>query len=203
MKIISEEEKNEHKYAVLKEGLKGCAIGAVIGYGLSQLIKYKHPARFASFNASVKASLYVMPAITVGAFMADDGSVKFDEKKYRSDYLKQKDEEALQKFELMTTSEKFIHNLNENKYKYIVSAWAASLYGSWKIVSRDKYMTNAQKIVQARVYAQAITVVLLLGTILLSMRDAELKKKQPVQEPEWKRYLDEQERLKKEEQHAH
>lgn len=203
MKIISEEEKNEHKNTVLKEGLKGCLIGAAVGVGIMQFLKFRQPLRYARFNNSVRASLIIMPAITVGAFYADDGSVKFDQEKYRSGYLKQKDEEELKMLERMTTSEKIIHNLNENKYKYVVTAWAGSLYGAWKLVSRDKYMTNTQKLVQARVYAQAITVVLLLGTILLSLRDAELKKKQPAPVPEWRRYLEEQERLKQDDTHAH
>lgn len=58
-------------------------------------------------------------------------------------------------------------------------------------------MTLAQKAVQARVYAQAITVVLLLGTLLLSMHERELAAKEPAPVPEWKRYLAEQEAAKK------
>jgi len=52
-------------------------------------------------------------------------------------------------------------------------------------------MTTAQKLVQARVYAQALTVALLLGTLFLSMREAELKKSEPEPIPEWKKYLEE------------
>ncbi|RLV92816.1 Respiratory supercomplex factor 2 mitochondrial [Spathaspora sp. JA1] len=198
MKIISEEEKYEHQKHILIEGLKGCAIGAVIGFGMVKYMKIRQPVRFARFNSSIKAAMYAMPAITVGAFYADQGSVNFDEDRYRSDYLKKQESEALERYNKLSTQDKILHKMNENKYSIIVSAWAASLYGSWTLVNRDKFMSKSQKIVQARVYAQAITVVLLLGTILLSMHEAELKKKEPAPVPEWKRYLDEQEALKKE-----
>ncbi|EGW30240.1 uncharacterized protein SPAPADRAFT_63858 [Spathaspora passalidarum NRRL Y-27907] len=198
MKIITEEEKYEHQKHILIEGLKGCAIGAAVGFGIVKYMKTKQPLQYAKFNSSVRAAIYAMPAITIGAFYADQGSVDFDEDKYRSDYLKKQEAAALERYNKLSPSDKFLHKLNENKYSLIISTWAASLYGSWTLVNRDKYMTKAQKIVQARVYAQALTVVLLLGTILLSVHEAELKKKEPAPVPEWKRYLDEQESLKEE-----
>lgn len=197
MKIISDEEKNAHWNAVLYEGAKGTVIGLGISYGLVTFLKKKHPVKYNLFTASIKGALWSMPTISVAAFYADEGSVKFDEKMHRSEYLDKRQLEELKKWNDMALSDKIFHKVNSNKYSIIVGAWAASLYGSWRIVDKDRYMTTAQKAVQARVYAQAITVVLLLGTILLSMREQELKKREPAPVPEWKRYLDEQEMKKK------
>ncbi|KAK6455933.1 uncharacterized protein RJT20DRAFT_51767 [Scheffersomyces xylosifermentans] len=197
MKIVSEEEKLAHRKVVLTEGVKGCFVGAAIAFGLVKAVKARHPVRFAQMSTSIKTAMWAMPTITMGAFFADDGSVKFDEDNYRSDFLKKQEEEKLAAYNRLSSTDKVLHQLNENKYKIIVSSWAASLYGSWRLVNRDPYMTKAQKIVQARVYAQAITVVLLLSTLLLSMHEAELQKTEPVKVPEWKKYLAEQE------EHAH
>lgn len=191
MKILSDEEKNAHWNAVLYEGAKGCAIGAGVAFGLVTYVKRKMPVRYSHMNTSIKTAMWAMPTITVGAFFADEGSLKFDEKVYRSDYLDKQKREAEERYQNLATSDKVFHNLNENKYKIIVGSWAASLYGSWRLVNRDPYMTTAQKLVQARVYAQAITVVLLLSTLFLSMREAEMKKKEPAAIPEWKKYLEE------------
>ncbi|KAI3403999.2 RCF2 [Candida oxycetoniae] len=196
MKLLTEEEKREHSEHVLKEGVKGCIVGAVVGVGLLKFFKYKRPVRYASLSSSIKAAIFAMPTISLGAFYADDGSVKFDEQRYQSDYLKRQELQALENYNKLSTSDKILHQLNENKYKIVVSAWAASLYGSWRIVNKDKYMTKAQKIVQARVYAQAITVVLLLGTLLLSMNEEKIKKTQPEPIPSWKKHLQEQEMAK-------
>ncbi|EDK41956.1 conserved hypothetical protein [Lodderomyces elongisporus NRRL YB-4239] len=192
MKIVSEEEMKEHGQYILVEGFKGCLVGAAIGVGILQYTKFKRPIRYARMGSSIRAAIFAIPTIGVGAFMADNGSVKFDENRYQLEYLQLKQKEEMENFNKLSTTDKILHQLNENKYKIVVSAWAASLYGSWRIVNRDQYMTRAQKLVQARVYAQAITVVLLLGTILLSMHEEDLKKKQPPPIPNWKRELQEQ-----------
>ncbi|CAH2352374.1 respiratory supercomplex factor 2, mitochondrial [[Candida] railenensis] len=197
MKILSNEEKNAHWNTVLEEGIKGCAVGAVLSIGFAQYVKRRNPVRFAQLSTSVKSAMYAMPTIGMGAFFADEGSVRFDREQYQSDYLKKLEEEKLAKWEKLSLADKCFTKVNDNKYKIILSAWAASLYGSWKYVNRDPIMTATQKAVQARMYAQAFTVILLLGTILLSMHEAELKKAEPAPVPEWKRYLDEQEQLKK------
>lgn len=198
MKILSDEEKTAHRNAVLIEGAKGCAIGAVAAVGLIQYFKRRNPVRFNQLSFSIKSAMFIMPTVSCGAFFADEGSVQFDRDVYQSDYLKQQEEEKLAKWNKLSAGDKFFTKLNDNKYKIIIGAWAGSLYGSWKIVDRDPIMTNAQKIVQARMYAQAVTVVLLLGTILMSLHEQELKKKQPAPVPEWKRYLEEQKQLEHE-----
>ncbi|CUM47073.1 unnamed protein product [Debaryomyces tyrocola] len=202
MKILSDEEKNAHWNAVLYEGAKGCAVGTGVAFGLVTYMKKRHAVNYARMSASVKSALWAMPVITVGAFYADDGSVKFDEEWHRSSYLKQKEAEEMKKWNNLAWSDQLFYKVNNNKYGLIIGAWAASLYGSWKLVNRDKFMSASQKAVQARVYAQAITVVLLLGTILMSLHEQELRKKEPEAVPEWKKYLQEQSEKKKE-QEAH
>lgn len=191
MKILSDEERNAHWNEVLKEGLKGCVVGLGVSFGLVTYMKRRHLAAYKTMNTSVRASMWAMPIITMGAFYADEGSVRFDEQQHRSEYLLKQEQERLQRWNQLSTQDQVLTKLNEHKYKVIVGAWAASLYGSWKIVNRDMYMSVAQKAVQARVYAQAITVVLLLGTILLSMHEKKLEAARPPEVPEWRKYLEE------------
>lgn len=196
MKILTKEEIEAHKNHVLNENLKGIAVGAVLSVGIMYGVKRRWPSQWARMNTSIKAALFATPTIGVAAFYADDGSLSFDKEKYQGSHLRKMLEEKEQLMAQLTELEKLIHQVNEYKYPLIVGAWAASLWGSWTLVNRDRYMTKAQKIVQARVYAQAISVVLLLGTLLLTIRDNEIKKKQPAPVPEWKKYLDEQEAAK-------
>lgn len=202
MKILDDEERNAHWNAVLRQGAIGTVVGLGVSAGIVTFMKRKQPLRYQSFNASLKTAMWVMPTITIGAFFADEGSVKFDEEMHRSDYLNQQEAEKLKEWNKMSLSDQIFTRVNDNKYKIIISAWALSLWGSWHFVNKDKYLSTTQKAVQARVYAQAITVALLLGTVLLSMHVQELKKKQPPPVPEWKKFLDEQESHKKE-QAAH
>ncbi|OLL24836.1 Respiratory supercomplex factor 2 [Neolecta irregularis DAH-3] len=55
-----------------------------------------------------------------------------------------------------------------HRYHIILGSWALGMGGSFALVARNKYLTTGQKLVQARMYAQAITLAVLLGTAGLS-----------------------------------
>ncbi|EER31033.1 conserved hypothetical protein [Candida tropicalis MYA-3404] len=193
MKILSKEEKDAHISHILAEGTKGLVYGGILSVGIFQYLKHKQPARFATFNPSIKAAIIAMPTISVAAFYADQGSVEFDRKMHQSDYTESKYLEEYREWNKLSLSDKCFTVLNDHKYKIIIGAWAGSLYGSWVLVNRDKIMTTAQKAVQARMYAQGITIILLLGTILLAMKEEEINKKKPKPIPEWKKIIMEKE----------
>jgi len=186
MKIITDEEKRAHIAHITSEGAKGLVYGAMLSTGMFIYFKKRMPARFNSWNTSIKACVLTMPTIGMGAFYADQGSWEFDKEMHHSEHTQAKVLEEFRQWNRLSTSEKFFSGLNNNKYTIIVSAWAASLYASWVIVNRDKIMTTAQKAVQARMYAQGITIMLLLGTILLAIKEEEINKKKPAELPEWK-----------------
>lgn len=193
MKIIDEREKEAHKLYVLTEGAKGLFYGGVLSFGVYAYLKHRHPLKFKNFNTSIKTCILTMPTIGMAAFWADQGSIEFDRKMYLGEYQEGKLMEEYNEWKKLSLSDKAITVLNDNKYKIIITSWAASMYGSWVFVNRDKIMTTAQKAVQARMYAQAITIVLLLSTIFLAMKEDEMNKNKPAPVPEWKRIVDERE----------
>lgn len=66
------------------------------------------------------------------------------------------------------------------------------MYGSWRLVDRDPIMTKVQKAVQARMYAQALTVVMLLASVMLSMYGAKRnpENKEQRRQRQWELLLD-------------
>lgn len=193
MKIIDREEREAHASHVLAEGLKGMFYGSILSVGLYTYLKVRQPVRFRSFNTSIKACLLIMPTVSMSAFFADEGSVDFDRQMYSSGFTNQKVLEEYREWSNLPLSDKIFSTLSSNQYKIIFTSWLASMYGSWVYVNRDKVMTTPQKLVQARMYAQAITILLLLSTILLAMKEEELNKKKPAPLPEWKRILQDKE----------
>lgn len=190
MKLVSDEEKDAHIKFTAKEGAKGALLGLGLSYGLVTFLRKRHPASYKNFSSSIKGALWTMPTAATTAFFADQGGVKFDQMLYRSGYLEKEKKEEKQNFEQLSLADQLLTKINKNKYSIIVGLWGVSLYGSWKIANKDKYMSTAQKAVQARVYAQAVTVILLLGTILLSVHENEILKKQGPPVPEWKKVLE-------------
>jgi len=57
---------------------------------------------------------------------------------------------------------------SNNRWKLITATWAGTMAGSWYVINKNKYMTTAQKGVQARMIAQGITVILLLVSASLA-----------------------------------
>ncbi|RLV94041.1 Respiratory supercomplex factor 2 mitochondrial [Spathaspora sp. JA1] len=193
MKILTSEEKQAHISHVIAEGSKGLIYGAVLSAGIFTYLKKRHPIKFKKFNPSIKTCIVTMPTIAVGAFWADQGSWEFDQKMHQSDFQEAKLMEEFREWNSLSLSNKIFTVLSNNKYQIIIGAWAASLYGSWVFVNRDKIMSGTQKAVQARMYAQGITVILLLGTILLAMKEEEINKSKPAPIPRWKRIIMEKE----------
>ncbi|VEU21389.1 DEKNAAC102311 [Brettanomyces naardenensis] len=170
MKVVNREERAAHDSAVLLGGVKGLAIGAVASLGIYALARFRYPA-ISRLGASAKTAIYVTPPAFMASLTAELGSNNFDHSMYSSEASQKKLLEEHKKWAALSTKEKTIFTLNENKYKIITGLWALSLWGSWAWVSRDKLLTKAQKFYDARMYAQFITIILLLGSIGLSIQE--------------------------------
>jgi hypothetical protein len=64
----------------------------------------------------------------------------------------------------------------DNRYSIVFASWVASMAIALGAVRKDKYLTGAQKLVQARVYAQGLTVAVLLASFAIESSDAALKR---------------------------
>ncbi|SCU78096.1 LANO_0A02080g1_1 [Lachancea nothofagi CBS 11611] len=177
MKILTEEEIEAHHYHTLSGGLKGAVAGLVI----SGLVFKLAPVKFPKFQPSklpwsLRTAIFITPPTLLTSICAEEASTGFERMMYGTGSSSNAAVEEHQRWKQLPWSERFIEGVSSNKYKIIVAAWAASMYGSWKFVDRDPIMTKTQKAVQARMYAQTVTVALLLGSIGLSMYE---EKKHP------------------------
>lgn len=174
MKILTREEIDAHSHYTLLGGLKGAAAGFLISAAIFKLV----PRRYPKFNPqnmtwSIKTALFITPPTLLASIVAEESSTKFDQKMYSGDASADIIAEH-NRWKNLPMKDKLLEGLSNNKYKIIVGSWAACLYGSWKLVDKDPYMTKAQKAVQARMYAQGLTVFLLLASIGLSMYEEKL-----------------------------
>jgi hypothetical protein len=60
----------------------------------------------------------------------------------------------------------------ENRYPIVTASWVASMGIALGLVGRNPYLTKAQKLVQARVYAQGLTLAILIATAAFEVGDA-------------------------------
>ncbi|KAL8669091.1 MAG: hypothetical protein Q9224_007758, partial [Gallowayella concinna] len=67
--------------------------------------------------------------------------------------------------------ERFMTFGKENRYKIVGVSWVASMAAALTIVGRSPYLSTTQKLVQARVYAQGLTVAVLIATAVFEIGD--------------------------------
>ncbi|KAH3660573.1 hypothetical protein OGAPHI_007159 [Ogataea philodendri] len=167
-RIVSKEEIDAHSWATLTGGINGFCLGTLISVGIYALAPKHYPKLF-KLPWSIRTATAIMPPAFTTAVNAELASTKFDNEMYSSEFQQRKVLEEHRRWARLSPTEKFVESLSNSKYKIITGLWAASMVGSWMYVDRDPLLTKTQKFVQARMYAQFITVGLLLGSIGLSV----------------------------------
>ncbi|KAI1804731.1 hypothetical protein F4811DRAFT_518894 [Daldinia bambusicola] len=172
MKVISKEEEQAHYHQVLKGGLIGGSLG--LGVGLLGVVfgSRRYPA-FRSLTLPFRSFL-VTSAGTFGAIVnAERYSNEFHKANNPMNFYV---DEAQRTQELIRQQETTMERLStwgrENRYSIVLASWVAAMGIAMGIVGRNKYLTGSQKIVQARMYAQGLTLAVLVATAAFETADA-------------------------------
>jgi hypothetical protein len=171
MKVISKEEETALRNQVIKGGSIGGAVGLGIGFGGVLLASKRYPA-FRSLTLPFRAFL-VTSSVTFGSIVnAERWSMAFqkaqDPMNSYQDATKRAIEMARQ---TESARDRFVEWGRENRYSIVFASWIASMGIALAIVGRAPIST-AQKLVQARVYAQALTLAVLIVSAAFEMSDA-------------------------------
>ncbi|UQC88066.1 uncharacterized protein CLUP02_13588 [Colletotrichum lupini] len=172
MKVLSKEEEAEHYSVVVKAGLIGGTAGLAVGLGGVLFATKRYPA-FRQLTLPFRSFL-VTSSATFGAIVhADRESIRFGKEKDPMYGYKDATARAIAEAKANETEmQKLKEWGRENRYSIVFASWLASMGVALAIVGKDKYLTGAQKLVQARVYAQALAVVMLVVTAAFEMQDA-------------------------------
>ncbi|KAH6664106.1 hypothetical protein B0J14DRAFT_252107 [Halenospora varia] len=172
MKILTKEEEEAHYNATLKGGINGGILGLVVG-GAAVYASHKRFPNFRALTLPLKTFLVTSSGTFTAIINADRSSRNYEAvrdpaRQYRDRATK--DLEAVKANE--TTFQKFKEWGRENRYPIVTASWVASLGIALGLVGRNPYLTKAQKLVQARVYAQGLTLAILIATAAFEVGDA-------------------------------
>lgn len=172
MKILTKEEEQAHYNATLKGGINGGILGLVLGGAAV----YAANARFHTFRSltlPMKTFLVTSSSTFAAIVNADRASRKFE---IARDPQRQYRDRASSDLEQIKANESTFQKIKdwgrENRYPIVTASWVASMGTAFGLVSRNPYLTRAQKLVQARVYAQGLTLAVLVATAAFEMGDA-------------------------------
>lgn len=189
MKFPANADIEEYKKSLLGGALKGAGVGVLVGLSAAAILK-RRTSFFHGAGGFQKVLVYAAPAAFCTIVNMELTSRSFEihmRSKQHGTIAPDEPHRDASLWDRLALWGK------EMKYPIIVTSWAASLAGSYYLVSKDKFLTRAQKIVQARVYAQGLTVAMLLATVFLSVADTSKvtdKMRAEEQSKSWERDLE-------------
>lgn len=171
MKILTKEEEEAHYAAVVKGGLIGGTIGLGVGVG-GVLFASRRYTAFRGLTIPFRTFL-ITSAGTFGAIInADRWSMAFQKEQNPMNFYQDETQRVQQiTRENQTAYERFMEYGKENRYSIVFISWLASMGLAFALVSRSP-MNTANKVVQARVYAQGLTLAVLIISAVFEMNDA-------------------------------
>ncbi|KAL4934660.1 HIG1 domain-containing protein [Aspergillus undulatus] len=165
MKLLTKEEEDAHYSQVLKGGTIGTVLGLVGGYaGVLAASRRFHTVR--DLTIPMKAFLVTSSGTFVGIIGADRSSRSFEAARNQSRQWYENREEQMRAQELqgMTFADRAMAWARRERYTIVGTTWLASMVGSFALVGRNPYLSGQQKLVQARVYAQGLTLAVLIAS---------------------------------------
>lgn len=200
MKILTKEQERQHYNAVLYGGTVGGTVGLVVGFaGVALASRRYHFIR--NLTLPLKAFLVTSSGTFAGIINADTYSRKYESESNPADveYRRREAQKLAEERAGKTFTERAMDFGRRERYKIVGASWIASMGAAFAIVNRNKFLSGAQKIVQARVYAQFLTLGVLVATAAFEISDSRNAKGRyetvrylDPSDPEHKRYLEKQ-----------
>jgi len=176
MKILTKDEQDEHYAAVVKGGAMGGVAGLVLGTA-GMLFASRRYAGFRHLTIPFRVFIPVSVGTFASIIAADRASANFDLHHNKQRLALSQHVSDYERYESQKPAlERARDWAAENRYPIVVGAWAASMGIAFALVRKNPYLTASQKIVQSRVYAQGLTLAVLLSSFALEANDATKKK---------------------------
>ncbi|KAH9482343.1 Respiratory supercomplex factor 2, mitochondrial [Psilocybe cubensis] len=201
MKLLTDKQREDHAAASRKGALEGTLASGAVALAGSLWANKRWPAyrRLPLSLKTLGVIIIVAPCLSI---QAERRGLEYERSQWEGEGLRILDEkeiQAIKRWDAMSLSQKIGDWSFRHQYSLIMGGWAGSLAIAGAIISRQKYQTYPQKIVQARMWAQGLTIGLLIvaGALTQSKRAAFSKESQ--NDHSWKDVLDQQERDRQQE----
>ncbi|CCL99409.1 uncharacterized protein FIBRA_01427 [Fibroporia radiculosa] len=204
MKLATQEELAGHHAATVRGAVEGVVGGLALSVPASMWMHRRWPA-YRALPIQLKVMGVIFVVAPLYAIQAERRGVEFDQSTWTGAgklELDRQEKQEISRWTQLNSSEKLKDWATRHQYQIILGSWAASMAVAGAIVMRNRHQTASQKIVQARMWAQGLTIGVLIGAgILTHSQRQEAAEHRPVDHT-WQHMVEEFQEEEKLEQQA-
>jgi Hypoxia induced protein conserved region len=162
-----------HLSATVKGGILGGIGGLVVAGGLV-VVAHRRYHFFNQLTPQLKAFLITSGGTFTGIIAADHSSRAYEAQRNPLDrqYAEREKQRHAEEMLGKSWTERAMDFGRKERYKIVGGSWLASMVTAFAMVNRNKYLTGPQKLVQARVYAQFLTLGVLVASAAFEISDS-------------------------------
>ncbi|PVU98955.1 hypothetical protein BB560_005576 [Smittium megazygosporum] len=182
VKILTEEEEKRIDRLIINNTIIGATTGALVGLTGVFLLNKTWPF-FKRLPIGIKGSLVGACSIGAMTIRAEGQNIQYE----RALYGNGSEEEEPAKVAKLTAPggqmDSAVDFFLQHKYKILFGLWAAAASASVYKLYLNKNISWTQRLVQARMYAQALTIAALLGVTVLTTAFTDEEKEREAKMP--------------------
>ncbi|THH32757.1 hypothetical protein EUX98_g1467 [Antrodiella citrinella] len=170
MKFATEEELAGHHAATVRGAIEGFVAGLGLSGAASYYFQRKSPY-YRSLPIHLKALGIIIVVAPLYAIQAERRGVEYDQSTWTGAgqrEIKREEAEEEQRWEALSLRQRVKEWAIANQYKVILGAWALGMGVAGTIVWRNRHQSTAQKVVQARMWAQGLTIGVMVAAGILT-----------------------------------
>ncbi|KAI8877032.1 hypothetical protein K501DRAFT_230961 [Backusella circina FSU 941] len=174
---LTPQQQTERESIFYRSGIKGAVVGLGLG-AAATILTFRRSPDFRALSRPLQ-SIMAVSTTTAGFLFASDRAVTA----YENRELGYADEEIIASLQQnrmpvkhLSTFDRSMTYLNDNRWTFIGVSWAASMAAALGYSFSNKYLSTQQKVVQARMYAQAVTIAVLMASAGISIYIGDDKK---------------------------
>lgn len=156
--------REEQYQATVRGAMKGSAAGLAASAPTAYLL-HRSWAPFRGLSLPIKAFFVTSATIMTGIIAADKSGIAYDKEHYTdkgAQLLKRYASQEEKQWDQLSRKDKALTWAKENKFSVVAGSWVASMAGTFSYIQTQP-LSFAQKLVQARVWAQGLTLASLVG----------------------------------------
>ncbi|KAF8214132.1 hypothetical protein K438DRAFT_1802942 [Mycena galopus ATCC 62051] len=203
MKLASEDQIQAHTAASRRGALEGFLAGGSAAT-LGSMYAHRRWAYYRSLPPSLKVLGVLMIAAPALSIQAERRGLEYDRSQWEGEgarLLEAREVHELSQWDQMSTKDKIGDWASRHEYSLIIGGWALSLIAAGAIINRNKFQTPAQKVVQARMWAQGLTIgIILTAAGFKTSHNLGESASRPPPDHSWREVLEQEEEERQEEE---